>query len=146
MSFVLEVAEHSLLHALVLMRSSTRTKIATKKKQTNIAPKKWLLNCSIPVPYVFFPSYNNTRCCRFYSFVRIVHLLESFSCKKCKNFEGFSRWLWEPNWMQRMRSWTQNCEWMIFFTISTISERRVFFNNHSIEFHKIWQRDTSDSV
>ena len=32
-----------------------------------------------------------------------------------------------------------------FFTISTFSERRVFLNNHSVEFHKIWQADTSDS-
>ena len=28
-----------------------------------------------------------------------------------------------------------------FLTISTFSERRVFLNNHSIEFHKIWQGD-----
>ena len=27
----------------------------------------------------------------------------------------------------------------------TISERRVFLNNHLIEFHKIWQGDPSDS-
>ena len=38
-----------------------------------------------------------------------------------------------------------DCEWMIFFTISTFSERRVFLKNHSIEIHKIWQGDTSDS-
>ena len=31
------------------------------------------------------------------------------------------------------------------FTISTFSERRVFLNNNSIEFHKIWREDTSDS-
>ena len=32
-----------------------------------------------------------------------------------------------------------------FLTISTFSERRVFFKNHLIVFHKIWQGDTSDS-
>ena len=31
------------------------------------------------------------------------------------------------------------------FTISTFYERRVFVKNHYIEFHKIWQGDTSDS-
>ena len=33
-----------------------------------------------------------------------------------------------------------------FFTILTSSERRVFLNNHPKEFHKLLQRDTSDSV
>ena len=32
-----------------------------------------------------------------------------------------------------------------FLTISTFSERRVFLKNHSIEFHKIWQGNTSGS-
>ena len=32
-----------------------------------------------------------------------------------------------------------------FLTISTFLERRVFLKNHSIEFHKIWQGNTSGS-
>ena len=32
-----------------------------------------------------------------------------------------------------------------FLTILTFLERRVFLENHSIEFHEIWQGDTSDS-
>ena len=51
----LKVAEHSCLSALVLMRGSARTKIA---KSDNLF-----------VLHLFhlrvFPSYNNTRCCRF---------------------------------------------------------------------------------
>ena len=31
-------------------------------------------------------------------------------------------------------------------TISTFSEMRLFLKNHSAEFHKIWQEDTSGSV
>ena len=34
-------------------------------------------------------------------------------------------------------------EWF-FFAISTFLERRVFLKNRSIEFHKIWQGDTSE--
>ena len=32
-----------------------------------------------------------------------------------------------------------------FLTISTFSERHVLLINHSIEFNRIWQGDTSDS-
>ena len=32
-----------------------------------------------------------------------------------------------------------------FLTISTFPERHVFLKNHSIEFHKMCQGDTSDS-
>ena len=32
-----------------------------------------------------------------------------------------------------------------FLTISTFLDRHVFLKNRSIEFHKIWQGDTSDS-
>ena len=41
--------------------------------------------------------------------------------------------------MQRMRSRSKKCDWI---SLAAFLEMRTFLENHSLEFHKIWQENT----
>ena len=73
------------------------------------------------------------------------YIIESFKMQKIQEFSRIFAMAMRAQLNAALAPLNKKWRMDDFFTISTLSKRRMFLKNHSIEFHKIWQGDTSDS-